>query len=99
MTSTPTYLLIQVRRVHYDQHTKQGRKDNAPFFYQHVINIKEMCSDEIPKNDAWYCLKQVMIHYGDEGRGHYYLQFQAEGGRWFRVDDDHVSYPDDAWLY
>ena len=34
MSKLPQYLKIEVRRVHFNEHTKLGEKVNTPFYYQ-----------------------------------------------------------------
>ena len=58
-----------------------------------------MCSDDILLKDALYSLRQVMIHSGMASRGHYYMQYQVEDGRWFRANDYNVSLQSEEALY
>jgi len=92
----PPLLLFSLRR--FDFANRQAAKLNSRCTFPMRLNMKPYTYEEKEDAEYTYELRGVLVHTGEEQRGHYYALAQdheEQGsdsyGRWFKFDDHEVS--------
>ena len=95
LSTTPEFLLMRIERMSFDHRERHGMKNDLPFLFENVIDIKPMCTELITDQKVLYDLQQVMVHRGTGVSGHYYMHYKIveENGRirWFKANDHDVN--------
>lgn len=89
----PPVLHLHLKRFAFDTRTWSPHKIHDRYEFSELLNLNEFIdSDE----DFSYLLHSVLVHSGNDQRGHYYafvnlMNDVRDKGKWYKFNDEHVA--------
>ena len=94
-TSFPRVLVIQLKRFHFNNLTKQMEKINDKFIFTDHLDLSSFASPQIRSHVvSRYSCFGVVVHSGSIDSGHYYSyikHYMSSNNCWYKLNDTQVS--------
>ncbi|KAI9295768.1 cysteine proteinase [Neoconidiobolus thromboides FSU 785] len=99
--SFPPVLHLQLKRFDYDFMRDMMVKINDRYEFPDSIDLGDFLSEEADRSESWeYQLHGVLVHSGDLHGGHYFALLKpTPGGKWYKFDDDRVTFATDNEVF
>ena len=94
-TSFPRVLVIQLKRFHFNNTTKQMEKLNNKFVFTDDLDLSSFASQQIRSHVvSRYSCFGVVVHSGSIDSGHYYSyikHYMSSNNCWYKLNDTQVA--------